>query len=116
MQVADAGAMSYKKETSLPKKTKQTTGMSMSHTSTPVDPKQVAATHWLPPDQKPAHPIYVPLSDVKNWFSISRDTIYRAEKLGEVKIHRGSGRSVVKISEIQNWIESRQNNQNQNRD
>jgi len=74
-----------------------------------------AAIHWLPPEQKPPHPIYVPLVDVNRWFSISRDTVYRAEKLGQVNIYRGSGRSVVKISEIQNWIESRQNNQNQNK-
>lgn len=74
-----------------------------------------AAVHWLPPEQKPPHPIYVPLVDVNRWFSISRDTVYRAEKLGQVNIYRGSGRSVVKISEIQKWIESRHNDQKQSR-
>ncbi len=39
--------------------------------------------------------------------SISHDILYRAEKRGEIEIYKASTRSLVKISEIESWIEKR---------
>lgn len=67
----------------------------------------ISMTAWNKPDNKNCRPLYVPLIDAPNWFSISRDTLYRAEKRGEIKIYKASTRSLIKISEIESWIEKR---------
>lgn len=52
-----------------------------------------------------ATPLYVPVIDSQDWFSISRATIYRAAKKGEITIHKRGGRALLKVAEICNWIE-----------
>jgi len=54
----------------------------------------------------PATPIYVPIAECQEWFSISRDTFYRAAKRGEIRIHKAGNRSLLKVAEITEWIES----------
>ena len=51
-------------------------------------------------------PIYVPIAEAREWFGISRDTLYRQRKLGNIPIYKAGGRSVVKVSEVRNWIEN----------
>ena len=50
-------------------------------------------------------PIYVPVTDSKKVFSVSRDTIYRAAKKGLITIQKAQGRSLLKVSEVCAWIE-----------
>ncbi len=50
-------------------------------------------------------PIFVPLKEAPRWFGVSRDTIYRQRKKGKIKIDKAGGRSVLKVSEVQKWIE-----------
>ncbi len=50
-------------------------------------------------------PIFVPLIEAPKWFGVSRDTIYRQSKKGSFRIYKAGGRSVLKVAEVQNWIE-----------
>ncbi|WP_373456011.1 helix-turn-helix transcriptional regulator [Tropicibacter sp. Alg240-R139] len=50
-------------------------------------------------------PIFVPLKEAPKWFGVSRHTIYRQRKKGKIKIYKAGGRSVLKVSEVQRWIE-----------
>ena len=52
--------------------------------------------------------IYVPISESMTVFSISRDTIYRAAKRGDLKIHKAGSRSLLKVSEVCDWIEGKE--------
>ena len=54
-------------------------------------------------------PIFVPLKEAPKWFGVSRDTIYRQRKKGKIKIYKAGGRSVLKVSELQRWIEDTHN-------
>ena len=54
-------------------------------------------------------PIYVLVIEARKWFGISRDTIYRQRKLGNISIYKAAGRSVLKVAEVRNWIENPQN-------
>lgn len=56
-------------------------------------------------------PIYVPISRCQDVFSVSRDTIYRAAKSGAITIHKASGRSLLKVSEVCAWIEGKSQEQ-----
>ncbi|MBT3142808.1 hypothetical protein DS909_01655 [Phaeobacter gallaeciensis] len=51
-------------------------------------------------------PLYVPIKQCKDYFSLSRDTIYRAAARGEITIHKVGCRSLLKVSEIEMWIEN----------
>lgn len=51
-------------------------------------------------------PLYIPIKQCKDYFSLSRDTIYRAAARGEITIHKVGYRSLLKVSEIEVWIES----------
>ncbi|MDC0657415.1 hypothetical protein N6L27_05350 [Leisingera sp. SS27] len=71
----------------------------------PVDDSDVtfirdAAKEW--PDFKP---IYVPLIEAPKWFGVSRDTIYRASKAGDLEIYKAGSRSILKVTEVQRWVE-----------
>ena len=52
-------------------------------------------------------PLFIRVNDCRKWFSVSRDTIYRAAKKGEIKIHKAGARSLLKVSEISDWIEGK---------
>ena len=54
-------------------------------------------------------PIFVPLKQAPKWFGVSRDTIYRQRKMGRIKIYKAGGSSVLKVSELQRWIEDTHN-------
>jgi excisionase family DNA binding protein len=60
----------------------------------------------------PATPIYIPIAECQVWFSLSRDTFYRAAKRGEISIHKVGNRSLLKVAEITNWIECETGNSN----
>lgn len=61
------------------------------------------------PRQLRAHvaPLYVSMSDAPRVFSLSRDTFYRAAKRGEITIFKRGSRSLLKVSEVSDWIEGR---------
>lgn len=45
-------------------------------------------------------PIFVPLQEAPKWFGVSRDTIYRQRRQGNIRIYKAGGRSVLKVSEV----------------
>jgi len=51
--------------------------------------------------------IYASIKDSQALFSVSMNTIYRAAKKGQITIHKAGGRSLLKISEVCDWIEGR---------
>lgn len=55
--------------------------------------------------EKPTKPFYVPIAESKAWFGVSRDTLYRAKRAGHVQIYKIGSRSVLKVSEIEAWID-----------
>lgn len=52
--------------------------------------------------------IYVPITESKKFFSLSRQTMYRAAERKEITIHKRAGRSLLKVSEVCAWIEGRE--------
>lgn len=72
----------------------------------------ISSTQWNHPEALPIYPLYVPLIDAPKWFSISRDTIYRAAKREQIVIYKVGGRSLVKFCEIEEWIQNGKNHQN----
>lgn len=54
--------------------------------------------------------IYVPISDSKELFSVSSSTVYRAWKKGLITIYKAGGRSLLKVSEVCEWIEGKDSN------
>ena len=62
--------------------------------------------------------IFIGMSEVKDMYGMSRDTFYRAAKRGEITIYKPggrvytpgekqTGRSLLKVSEVSEWIEGR---------
>jgi excisionase family DNA binding protein len=52
-------------------------------------------------------PLYVSMADAAQVFSLSRDTFYRAANRGEITIHKRGARSLLRVSEVSDWIEGR---------
>ena len=52
-------------------------------------------------------PLYISMSDAPTVFSLSRDTFYRAANRGEITIHKRGSRSLLKVAEVEDWIEGR---------
>ena len=52
-------------------------------------------------------PLYISMSDAPTVFSLSRDTFYRAANRGEITIHKRGSRSLLKVTEVEDWIEGR---------
>ena len=52
-------------------------------------------------------PLYIRVSDSQNIFGIHPSTIYRLAHRGEITIHKRGGSSFLRISEIEQWIEGR---------
>ena len=51
--------------------------------------------------------IYASVKDSQALFSVSPNTIYRAAKKDQITIYKAGGRSLLKISEVCDWIEGR---------
>ncbi len=52
-------------------------------------------------------PLYIRVSDSQNIFGIHPSTIYRLARAGEITIYKRGGSSFLRISEIEQWIEGR---------
>ncbi len=50
-------------------------------------------------------PLYVRVSRVQELFGLSRDTIERAHKRGKLAIHKPVGVSLIKVADLEAWIE-----------
>lgn len=52
-------------------------------------------------------PLYIRVSRAPEVFGISRPTIYRLAKRGVLTIHKRGGLSLLKVSEVEAYIEGR---------
>lgn len=52
-------------------------------------------------------PIYVKVSECKALYSLTRYSLYRYEKAGKLKIHRGTGVNMVKVADLEDLIEGK---------
>lgn len=48
---------------------------------------------------------YIRISDAPLLYSLSRSTFYRAVNRGELTIYKRGGASLLKVSEVDQWIE-----------
>lgn len=48
--------------------------------------------------------LFVRMVDATDMFGPSRATFYRAAARGEIKVHTGSGCSLLEIAEVVSWI------------
>ncbi len=54
---------------------------------------------------RPVQPIYVRVADAPAVLGLSRDSIERAHKRGELAIYKPVGVALLKIEEVSAWIE-----------
>lgn len=54
-------------------------------------------------------PLYVRVKDIPERFGISRSTFYLITRRGEITIHKRGGVALVKVSDLEAWIEGRAN-------
>lgn len=54
-----------------------------------------------------ARPLYVRMSDAPGIFTVSRSSLYEAAGRGELTIYKPIGTSLLKVAEVEAWIEAR---------
>lgn len=51
---------------------------------------------------------FMKIKEAAQYFSVSKDVLYRAIKKGELRAYKPNGRDyLLKVSEVEKWIESK---------
>ncbi|NRB16080.1 MAG: helix-turn-helix domain-containing protein [Rhodobacteraceae bacterium] len=74
-----------------------------------VDERDITEIREAAKEMPEFSPLYVPLIEAPKWFGISRDTVYRARKKGSINIYKAGSRSLLKVTEVNKWIEGSSN-------
>lgn len=56
---------------------------------------------------RPLPKLYIRMMDAAEMFSVSRSALYEAAGRGELTIYKPTGSSLLKVAEVEAWMEAR---------